>query len=108
MTVEPCIMCGSALKISKTRKVYYIAPNSKFGGICSVLKLEGVQNEQFDYKKGEIINLLKSFYEKGNQRLKPELRHRRAHREISPKLLGKRPEIEKERKLKDSMKIDDN
>lgn len=97
-------MCGSALKLSKTRKVYFIARNSKFGGICSILKLEGLPYQQFDFNKNEVIKLLKSFYDKGNQRLRPQLRHRKVHKTEPDGLLGKRPDLEGN--LENTMKID--
>ena len=104
VTVEPCIMCGSALKLSKTRKVYFIARNSKFGGICSILKLEGLPYQQFDFRQKQVINLLKSFYDKGNQRLRPQLRHRKVHKAQPNGLLGKRPDMDGN--TDNTMKID--
>ena len=37
VTVEPCIMCASALRQLGIREVYYGCENGKFGGCGSVL-----------------------------------------------------------------------
>lgn len=37
VTVEPCIMCASALRQLEIREVYYGCENGKFGGCGSVL-----------------------------------------------------------------------
>jgi len=42
VTVEPCIMCASALRQLGIREVYYGCENAKFGGCGSVL---GVNQE---------------------------------------------------------------
>ena len=42
VTVEPCIMCASALRQLGIREVYYGCENGKFGGCGSVL---GVNEE---------------------------------------------------------------
>jgi tRNA(Arg) A34 adenosine deaminase TadA len=39
VTVEPCIMCASALRQMKIREVYYGCNNDKFGGCGSVLSI---------------------------------------------------------------------
>ena len=44
VTVEPCIMCASALRQLGIREVYYGCENGKFGGCGSVL---GVNQEYF-------------------------------------------------------------
>lgn len=36
VTVEPCLMCGYALILAKIKKVFYVLPNNKFGGIESL------------------------------------------------------------------------
>ena len=70
-------MCGYALKLAKIRKVYYILPNSKFGGLESLIKIKGINFEQIDYRKNDVINLLKDFYNLGNEKLDPNDRHRK-------------------------------
>ncbi len=75
VTVEPCLMCGYALKLAKISKVYYILPNDKFGGVESLFKIDLVC-EKINYKKDVILGLLKGFYETGNDRLEPSKRHR--------------------------------
>ena len=42
MTVEPCIMCASALRQMGIKEVYYGCENERFGGCGSVL---GVNKE---------------------------------------------------------------
>lgn len=39
MTVEPCIMCASALRQYQIRAVYFGCGNERFGGTGSVLSL---------------------------------------------------------------------
>lgn len=40
VTVEPCIMCAYALKLSKIKKVYYYLANPKFGGVESLVEVD--------------------------------------------------------------------
>lgn len=68
-------MCGYALLLSKIKKVYYIIPNNKFGGIESLLKLD-LPCEKINYKETEVKNMLREFYENGNENISPEKRHR--------------------------------
>lgn len=70
-------MCAHALKLARVRKVYFILANSKFGGLKSLMSAEGVDFEQIDYRRQEIIQFLKDFYTKGNYRLEPSKRHRK-------------------------------
>lgn len=39
VTVEPCVMCASALKQYRIRSVYYGCANDRFGGTGGVLSL---------------------------------------------------------------------
>lgn len=39
VTVEPCIMCASALRQLKIRKVYFGCSNDRFGGTGGVLSI---------------------------------------------------------------------
>ncbi|KAJ9651715.1 tRNA(adenine34) deaminase [Neophaeococcomyces mojaviensis] len=74
VTVEPCIMCASALRQYGIRRVYYGCGNERFGGNGSVLSIHS--DESLDppypsfgglYRK-EAIMLLRRFYiqENGN------------------------------------------
>lgn len=74
VTVEPCIMCASALRQYGIRTVYYGCGNERFGGNGSVLSIHS--DESLDppypsygglYRK-EAIMLLRRFYiqENGN------------------------------------------
>ncbi|KAF9785148.1 tRNA specific adenosine deaminase [Thelephora terrestris] len=70
VTVEPCIMCASALRQLGIREVYYGCENGKFGGCGSVL---GVNQEivhpihpgyqaHGGYLRDEAIMILRKFY----------------------------------------------
>ena len=92
VTVEPCIMCASALSILNIKKVFYGCSNKKFGGNGSILSLNNEngfgfnlipKNFRFSYlskggfHKNDAINLLKNFYEKGNNKLPVNKRARK-------------------------------
>ena len=92
VTVEPCIMCASALKIVKIKKVFYACANTKFGGNGSVYALNekdslGFPSECFSFSYPSIkigrkyeqsaINLLRTFYECGNDSLPLDKRARK-------------------------------
>ena len=92
VTVEPCVMCASALKITNIKKVFYCAANTKFGGNASVYSLNikntlGFPLECFSFSYLSIkiggkyeqlaIKLLKSFYESGNDLCPPQKRARK-------------------------------
>ncbi|KAK2703277.1 tRNA-specific adenosine deaminase 2-like [Artemia franciscana] len=70
VTVEPCIMCASALQQLKIRSVYYGCSNDRFGGCGSVLDVASVSDSFPNVVKGlrelEAINLLKDFYKGEN------------------------------------------
>jgi len=88
VTVEPCIMCASALRQYGIRCVYFGCGNDRFGGNGSVLAVhsdkgleEGYPSYGGIYRK-EAIMLLRRFYiqenenapnprAKGNRELKP-------------------------------------
>ena len=88
VTVEPCIMCASALRQYGIRTVYYGCGNDRFGGNGSVLALHSDKNIDPGYPsfggvyRKEAIMLLRRFYiqenenapnprAKGNRELKP-------------------------------------
>ena len=92
VTVEPCIMCASALKIMNVEKVFFGCANTKFGGNGSVYSLHeseslGFPSECFlssypsikiggEYEQSA-IRILKTFYESGNDSLSLEKRARK-------------------------------
>ncbi len=73
VTVEPCIMCASALLILGFRRVFFGCSNQRFGGCGSVLTLcdrDQVPYAGYECIAGlygdEAIALLKRFYETAN------------------------------------------
>lgn len=74
VTVEPCIMCASALRQYGIRAVYYGCGNERFGGNGSVLSIHSDQSLDPPYPsygglyRKEAIMLLRRFYiqENGN------------------------------------------
>ena len=75
VTVEPCLMCGYALVLVQTKKVYYILPNQKFGGVESLFKLD-LNTQKIDYRTQFVRGQLQAFYEGGNPNLEEAQRHR--------------------------------
>lgn len=88
VTVEPCIMCASALRQYGIRCVYYGCGNDRFGGNGSVLAVNSDKGLEKGYPsyggifRKEAIMLLRRFYiqenenapnprAKGNRELKP-------------------------------------
>lgn len=80
VTVEPCIMCASALKQLRIHKIYYGCGNDRFGGNGTVLSINnnmstlGYDGSVFQQKsipglyRREAIMLLRYFYVKENKR----------------------------------------
>jgi tRNA-specific adenosine deaminase 2 len=75
VTVEPCIMCASALLLLKIKKVYCGCMNDKFGGCGSVYNVHQHQDVNQSFHNYECISglfevegieLLKRFYEQEN------------------------------------------
>jgi len=71
VTVEPCIMCSSALHQMKVRSIVYGAANSRFGGCESVLDVSTIHSDSGVSVRGgifadEAVALLKRFYEGTN------------------------------------------
>jgi len=88
VTCEPCVMCASALRMCKIRKVFFGCHNDKFGGLGSVFSLQkqeqaadSLDNHSFTVHGGimekRCVNVLRTFYERGNPKLPPNKRHRR-------------------------------
>ena len=88
VTVEPCIMCASALRQYRIRCVYFGCGNDRFGGNGSVLPVHSDKGLEEGYPsyggifRKEAIMLLRRFYiqenenapnprAKGNRELKP-------------------------------------
>ena len=74
VTVEPCIMCASALRQYHIRSVYYGCGNGRFGGTGTVLSInsdlagdESYRSYGGIYRK-EAINLLRKFYTQENEK----------------------------------------
>lgn len=86
VTVEPCIMCASALKQLGIGKVVFGAGNERFGGNGSVLKINGDDCTTGPFYESipgvlrrEAIMLLRYFYVRSNERApKPRTKGERA------------------------------
>jgi tRNA(Arg) A34 adenosine deaminase TadA len=61
VTVEPCIMCASALNHIAISKVYYGCGNPRFGGCGSVLSIHQFEAEGGWFKDDAIL-YLRRFY----------------------------------------------
>lgn len=69
VTVEPCIMCGSALRQMGIKEVYYGCGNDRFGGCGSVLAVNESDHPRnppypasMGYLRDEAIMILRRFY----------------------------------------------
>ncbi|CAE6515289.1 unnamed protein product [Rhizoctonia solani] len=69
VTVEPCIMCASALRQIGLRATYFGAANERFGGCGSVLDVNERPSSthppylaSFGYLREECIMILRRFY----------------------------------------------
>jgi tRNA-specific adenosine deaminase 2 len=68
VTVEPCIMCASALRQYRIRNVFYGCGNERFGGTGTILSINadpGIDPPYVAYGGlygAEAINLLRRFY----------------------------------------------
>ncbi|KAL2002242.1 hypothetical protein VTN02DRAFT_358 [Thermoascus thermophilus] len=74
VTVEPCVMCASALRQYQIRRVYFGCANERFGGTGSVLSLHsdpGIDPPYPVYSglfHKEAIMLLRRFYIQENEK----------------------------------------
>lgn len=74
VTVEPCVMCASALRQLKIRAVYFGCANDRFGGCGSVLRINNDPSVDPPYRcfpgfyREEAIMLLREFYVRENSR----------------------------------------
>ncbi|KAJ2359776.1 tRNA(adenine34) deaminase, partial [Coemansia sp. RSA 2607] len=73
VTVEPCIMCASALRQIGIRRVFYGCRNERFGGcegVVEVGKAEGLDGSAYEaedgYYRDEAIFMLRKFYVREN------------------------------------------
>ncbi|VDO37782.1 unnamed protein product [Brugia timori] len=71
VTLEPCIMCASALYHLHLKKILYGAANERFGGLLSVGTREKYGAKHFieimpNLNVSRAVKLLKEFYEKQN------------------------------------------
>ena len=82
VTVEPCVMCISALLFHKIKKIFYGCSNERFGGCGGVLSIHRSNPFNPDieisagHQKERAIALLRSFYETENKNC-PELKRRK-------------------------------
>ncbi|KAJ3215915.1 tRNA(adenine34) deaminase [Clydaea vesicula] len=73
VTVEPCVMCASALRQLGLSMVYFGCNNERFGGCGSVLSVHNCPSKfkelpcEGNYFKDEAILLLRKFYIKENE-----------------------------------------
>ena len=74
VTVEPCIMCGAALRQLGVKAVYYGCSNDRFGGHGSIFDFHSVPYGDFpSYPvypgifRAQAILLLRMFYVRGKQ-----------------------------------------
>ncbi|KAI9769946.1 MAG: tRNA(adenine34) deaminase [Geoglossum simile] len=82
VTVEPCIMCASALRQLKIRAVYYGCSNDRFGGTGGVFSIHSDPSVDPPYPvyggyfREEAIMLLRRFYVQENEKA-PEPRSKK-------------------------------
>ena len=81
VTVEPCVMCASALLLLNVQAVFYGCNNQRFGGCSGVLSIH-TQNPFYPlpcyagFHIERAVALLRSFYETENQHC-PEAKRRK-------------------------------
>ncbi|CAN6673225.1 tRNA-specific adenosine deaminase subunit Tad2p [Trichomonascus vanleenenianus] len=74
VTVEPCVMCASALRQLRIRAVYFGCGNERFGGCGSVLTVNRHKGPEPGYRaypglyREEAIMLLRRFYVRENDK----------------------------------------
>lgn len=96
VTIEPCIMCTSALRYLGIRNVFYGAPNERFGGCGSVMSAHdnsfftspdpSLIVECMESFREEAIALLQQFYLSTNERA-PEPQREKKKRRLERSLL---------------------
>ncbi|KAE8148851.1 cytidine deaminase-like protein [Aspergillus avenaceus] len=89
VTVEPCVMCASALRQYQIRAVYFGCSNERFGGTGSILSLHSDTSIDPPYPVygglfgKQAIMLLRRFYIQENEKA-PKPRPKK-HRELNTK-----------------------
>ncbi|KAF7712941.1 Cytidine deaminase-like protein [Penicillium ucsense] len=87
VTVEPCIMCASALRQYRIRSVYFGCANDRFGGTGGVLTIHADRSIDSAYPvygglfQKEAIMLLRRFYIQENT--KAPVPRAKKHRELN-------------------------
>lgn len=92
VTVEPCIMCASALRQLQIRRVFFGCMNERFGGTGGVLKVHEDMSLEPPYKvygginHDEAIMLLRRFYIQENGKAPQPItkKQRKLKLEIAP------------------------
>ncbi|CAE6365744.1 unnamed protein product [Rhizoctonia solani] len=92
VTVEPCIMCASALRQLGLRATYFGAANERFGGCGSVLdvnerpsSVHPPYHASFGYLRDECIMILRRFYMTENKNAPiPKTKARRILKTLIP------------------------
>lgn len=84
VTIEPCIMCASAIAQLGVKRAVFGASNDRFGGCGSVLSLNLNKEEvMYEVTRGvfhdETIHLLQCFYDRENQHA-PDSKRRRKNK----------------------------
>eukprot|EP01065_Artemidia_motanka_P027701 TRINITY_DN32891_c0_g1_i1.p1 TRINITY_DN32891_c0_g1~~TRINITY_DN32891_c0_g1_i1.p1 ORF type:complete len:192 (+),score=65.23 TRINITY_DN32891_c0_g1_i1:53-577(+) len=89
VTVEPCVMCASAVLMSGVRRVWYGCGNERFGGCGSVLNVH--QKNPFrelpcsgGHRADSAVKLLQGFYETENTHCPDSKRRRKLPRPADP------------------------
>ncbi|KAF2843624.1 cytidine deaminase-like protein [Patellaria atrata CBS 101060] len=91
VTVEPCVMCGSALRQYGIRAVYFSCWNDRFGGTGGVLNVHSDPGVDKPYPvyggifREEAIMLLRRFYVQENEKA-PEPKGKKT-RELKTEIL---------------------
>ncbi|KAF2225537.1 cytidine deaminase-like protein, partial [Elsinoe ampelina] len=91
VTVEPCIMCASALRQFRIRAVYFGCLNERFGGCGGVMRLNSDPSIDPPYQvyggifREEAIMLLRRFYVQENEKA-PEPKPKK-NRELKTEIL---------------------
>lgn len=88
VTVEPCIMCTSALYQLQVCNITYGCRNDRFGGCISVFEIPKLYNSRTTIMGGikdhEAMTLLKEFY-KGTNPNVPESKIKKNHKKMLQK-----------------------
>ncbi|CAK9807977.1 tRNA-specific adenosine deaminase 2 [Anthophora plagiata] len=86
VTVEPCIMCTSALHQLQVRSIIYGCANDRFGGCTSVFEVPKLYNSKTTIvggvKDDEAMTLLKEFY-KGTNPNAPESKTKKIKKKVT-------------------------